>query len=128
MEKNHPRIKSRIHELMASYSFIREKFVDGLPPIGDLRQAQVNVLPVPMLFAGAGVAVRGRGGVATPIPSFPQIGEGELRVWMKTSITSTFAVRWKESLPPWGEVGGGSLLPSRKGMISVLDRTLSGKL
>jgi len=29
---------------MASYSFIRERFVDGLPPIGDLRQVKVNAL------------------------------------------------------------------------------------
>ena len=30
MDKNRPRIKPRIHEWMTSYSFIREKFVDGL--------------------------------------------------------------------------------------------------
>ena len=30
MAKNRPRIKPRIHEWMASYSFIRERFVDGL--------------------------------------------------------------------------------------------------
>jgi hypothetical protein len=61
-------------------------------------------------------------------PSLPQMREGELRVWIKTSITSTVDVRWKESLPPRGEVGGGSLVPSHKGMISVLDMTLNGKL
>ena len=37
MERNRPQIKPRIHEWMALYSFIREKFVDGL-------QAKVNAL------------------------------------------------------------------------------------
>jgi len=30
MERNRPRIRPRILEWLASYSFIREKFVDGL--------------------------------------------------------------------------------------------------
>ena len=30
VKRNCPRIRPRIHEWMAAYSFIREKFVDGL--------------------------------------------------------------------------------------------------
>ena len=30
IEKNRPRIKPRIHEWIVAYSFIREKFADGL--------------------------------------------------------------------------------------------------
>jgi hypothetical protein len=47
MERNRPRIKPRIYEWMASYSFIRAKFVDGLPPVRELRQAKANALREP---------------------------------------------------------------------------------
>jgi hypothetical protein len=47
---------------------------------------------------------------ATPIPSFPQVGEGELRVWMKREIiNSDYEMR----------------LASRKGMISLREWWLS---
>ena len=41
MERNRPRIRPRILEWLASYSFIREKFVDGLwARLASLRQLQ----------------------------------------------------------------------------------------
>jgi len=41
MERNRPRIRPRILEWLASYSFIREKFVDGLwARLASLRELQ----------------------------------------------------------------------------------------
>ena len=41
MDKNRPRIRPRINEWMATYSFIREKFVDGLwARLASLRELQ----------------------------------------------------------------------------------------
>jgi len=41
MEKNRPRIKPRILEWLVSYSFIRDKFVDGpWAQLASLRQLQ----------------------------------------------------------------------------------------
>ena len=41
MERNRPRIRPRILEWLASYSFIREKFVDGLwTRLASLRELQ----------------------------------------------------------------------------------------
>jgi len=41
MERNRPRIRPRILEWLASYSFIREKFVDGLwARLASLREVQ----------------------------------------------------------------------------------------
>ena len=41
MMKNRPRIRPRINEWMASHSFIREKFVDGLwARLASLRELQ----------------------------------------------------------------------------------------
>jgi len=46
----------------------------------------------------------------------PKWGKGKLRVWMKQeTINATHESRARH-LPPWGEAGGGSSLPS------VLDR------
>jgi hypothetical protein len=45
-------------------------------------------------------------------PSFPQKGEGEWSVWLKRERINPAFARWVNHLPPWGEAGGGSLLPS----------------
>jgi len=53
MERNRPRIKPRIREWMMVYSFIREKFVDGLwARLASLRELQSPEGDAPQSAAG----------------------------------------------------------------------------